>query len=111
MMQAREEDRLGRLEHRIDARFEQLDETLSAINGTLQRFDERFARMDERFERIETADREFRKEVNCRFDRVETQISNLDDKFFRLNLNLLVGLGSFMGVAVLAFSGLIATQI
>jgi DNA anti-recombination protein RmuC len=91
------DDRLDHLNHKVDEGFRLVDERF-------RRVDQRFEQVDQRFERVETSIRDLRVEMDLRFGRLEEKID-------RLQQTIMVVGGGLFGTVVIAFSGLIATQL
>jgi predicted secreted Zn-dependent protease len=84
------DDRLDHLNYKVEEGFRVVDQ--------------RFEQVDQRFERVETSIRDLRIEMDLRFSR-------LDEKFDRLQQTVMVVGGGLCGTMIVAFSGLIATQL
>jgi archaellum component FlaC len=91
------DDRLDHLNDRVNEGFARVDQRFEQI-------DQRFEQVDQRFERVETSIRDLRIEMDLRFGRLEEKID-------RLQQTIIVVGGGLFGTVVVAFSGLIATQL
>jgi hypothetical protein len=90
MRQSWSDDRLDDLNRRVDEGF--------------QRVDAQFARVDAQFARVDLQFAELRGEMNLRFER-------LDSRFDALQRTMIQVGGGMIGTLILAFGGVIATQL
>lgn len=122
MRQSSSDDRIGVLERKVDAgfqqvdlrfervdkRFEQVDQRFEQVDKRFEQVDRRFEQVDRRFEglegRMENGFRDLRVEMSTKFDRVEGRIDEINRTMLRL------GGGALVTFAV-GFAGLIATQL
>ena len=86
MRQSWTDERLDDLNHRVDQRFDGVDK--------------RFDKVDRRFDRMEGDIREFRMEMNARFDSLQHSSDSLQRTMMQIG-----------GMVVAALVGVIATQL
>jgi archaellum component FlaC len=104
MRQSWSDDRLDHLNDRVDEGFRQVDEKFEQVDRRFEQVDLRFDQIDLRFDRVGREAREFRSEVLHRLDK-------LDDRFYSLQRTMLQVGGGLIGTMILAFGGVIATQL
>ena len=99
------DDRLDKLEGRVEERFNQVDECFRRVDERFDQMEERFNQADKRFDRIEgrfnQADKRFDR-IEDRFERMENQTN---DRLLALH-RLIIQVGGGM-IATLA-AGLLA---
>lgn len=81
------EDRLDRLEVKVDAGFARMDDRFAAMDDRFATMDDRFATMDQRFA---TVDARF-DAIDVRFDAVDARFDRGESEFARLELTVARG--------------------
>jgi hypothetical protein len=91
------DERLDDFRAEVNRRFDGVDRRFDGV-------DRRFDAVDHRFDRVEGEIRDLRLDMKAGFER-------MDDRFERLYRLLITVGGAFIGTLIVAFAGLIATQL
>jgi archaellum component FlaC len=107
MRQSWTDERLDDLNAKVDQRFDQVDQRFDRVDQRFDRVDRRFEQVDRRFEQV---DRRF-EQVDQRFDRVELDIrefrSEINGRFDSMQRTMLQS----TVLVIVALLGIIATQL
>lgn len=93
----RTEERIAELEAKVDWGFESVVQRFREIDRRFEQVDKRFEAVDRRFEKVEGEIRDFRVEVNQRFD--------------SLQRGVLMAVIALFSCTFTGFAGLIAAQV